>query len=170
MSDVLVVADHRRGDLRDVSYELVTAGRDLADDLGGDLHAAVISGDTESFAERLNRDGVDAIHTVADGEEFNHDVYVQAVEALYDDLGPTAVVAPNSVNGLDYVPAVATRLDLPLVTDAVDFGYDDGLEVTREMYGSKVETTVEVAEEPFVLTIRGGEWPAAEAAGDATVE
>jgi electron transfer flavoprotein alpha subunit len=170
MSDVLVVADHRRGDLRDVSYELVTAGRDLADDLGGDLHAAVISGDTEEFAEKLNRDGVDAIHTVADGEEFNHDVYVQAVEALYDDLDPTAVIAPNSVNGLDYVPAVATRLDLPLVTDAIDFGYDDGLEVTREMYGSKVETTVEVAEEPFVLTIRGGEWPAAESAGDATVE
>ena len=39
---VLAVADHRRGQLRDVSYELVTAGRELADALGGDLHVAVV--------------------------------------------------------------------------------------------------------------------------------
>jgi electron transfer flavoprotein alpha subunit len=170
MSDVLAVVDHRRGELRDVSYELVTAGRELADDLGGDLAVAVISGDVDGFADDLSRKGVDTIYTVAEGEEFNHDVYVQAVEALYDDLGPTAVLAPNSVNGLDYVPAVANRLDIPLVTDAIDFGYDGTLEVTREMYGSKVETTVEVDEEPFAVSIRGGEWEAAEADGDVTVE
>ncbi|MFB6194065.1 MAG: electron transfer flavoprotein subunit alpha/FixB family protein, partial [Halobaculum sp.] len=87
---VLVVADHRRGELRDVSFEALRAGRELADDLGGELHVAVVSGDTERFAERLNRAGVDAIHTVSEGEEFNHDVYVQAVAAIYDDLAPTA--------------------------------------------------------------------------------
>jgi len=27
MSDVLVVSEHRRGELRDVSYEAITAGR-----------------------------------------------------------------------------------------------------------------------------------------------
>ncbi|OYR87585.1 electron transfer flavoprotein subunit alpha, partial [Halorubrum distributum] len=48
--------------------------------------------------------------------------------------------------------------------------YDDGLTVTREMYGSKVETTVDVAGDRFVLTVRGGEWPPAEGVGDATVE
>ncbi|MFB6269763.1 MAG: electron transfer flavoprotein subunit alpha/FixB family protein, partial [Halobacterium sp.] len=143
MSDVLVVADHRRGDLRDVSFELLTAGRELADDAGGDLHAAVVGGDVESFADELNREGVDAVHTVAHGEEFNHDVYVQAVAALADELDPEFLVVPNSVNGLDYAPAVASRLGRPYVSDAIGLDYADGtLEVTREMYGSKVETTV----------------------------
>jgi electron transfer flavoprotein alpha subunit len=168
--DVLAVADHRRGDLRDVSFQLLTAGRELADDLGGDLHVAVISGDVDSFADQLAREGVDTIHTVSEGEEFNHDVYVQAVEALFDELAPTALLAPNSVNGLDYVPAIATRLDVPLTTDAVDLTYDGSLEVTREMYGSKVETTVEVTATPFAVSIRGGEWPAAEPGGDAEIE
>jgi len=169
-SDVLVVADHRRGDLRDVSLELLTAGRDLADAAGGDLHAAVISGDVESFADDLNREGVDRIHTVEYGEEFNHDVYAQAVTALVEDLGPEFLVVPNSVNGLDYAPAVASRLDRPYVSDAVGLDYADGtLEVTREMYGSKVETTVDVAEGPFAVSIRGGEWPPAEGVGDAEV-
>jgi electron transfer flavoprotein alpha subunit len=169
MTDVLAVAEHRRGDLRDVSYELITAGRQLADAAGGDLHLAVIAGDVEHFAEDLNREGVDAIHTVAEGEEFNHDVYAQAVEALYDDLSPSFLLAPNSVNGLDYAPAIANRLDLPLVSDVVDLAYDGGLTATREMYGGKLETTVDVAEPPVAVTIRGAEWPAAEADGDAEI-
>jgi len=168
-SDVLAVAEHRRGELRDVSYELLTAGRELADATGGDLHVAIISGDTERFADELNREGVDYVHTVSEGEEFNHDVYAQAVEALHAELDPEVLVMANSVNGLDYAPAVANRLDLSLATDAVGFEYDGGLEVTREMYGSKVETTVAVGGDRQAVTIRGAEWPAAEGVGDAEI-
>ncbi|WP_254531834.1 electron transfer flavoprotein subunit alpha/FixB family protein [Natrinema gelatinilyticum] len=170
MSDVLAVADHRRGDLRDVSYELITAGRDLADETGGDLHIAVISGIVDDFADKLNRDGVDAIHTVSHGEEFNHDVYTQAVTQLYDELAPQYVLTPNSVNGLDYAPAVANQLDLPVVTDTIGLETDgETLIATREMYGGKVETTNEL-EGDAVVTIRGAEWPAAEGTGDAAIE
>jgi electron transfer flavoprotein alpha subunit len=168
MSDVLAVADHRRGSLRDVSYELVTAGRELAGD-DGELHVAVVSGDVDRFAEQLDLEGVDVVHTVDYGEEFNHDVYAQTVEQLYADVEPGVILLPNSVNGLDYAPAVANSLSLPLVTDAIAVDVDDGLEVTREMYGSKVETTIEVDAEPVVLTARGGEWPAAETAGSAEI-
>ncbi|AGB30321.1 electron transfer flavoprotein subunit alpha [Natrinema pellirubrum DSM 15624] len=170
MTDVLAVADHRRGELRDVSYEIITAGRQLADETGGDLHLAVISGTVDEFAEKLNREGVDAIHTVSHGEEFNHDVYSQAITQLYDELAPQFVVTPNSVNGLDYAPAVANELDLPIVTDTVDLETDgETLIATREMYGGKVETTNEL-EGDAVVTIRGAEWPAAEGTGDAAIE
>ncbi|WP_435334120.1 electron transfer flavoprotein subunit alpha/FixB family protein [Haloarchaeobius sp. TZWWS8] len=171
MSDILVVAEHRRGELRDVSFELVTAGRELADATGGELHVAVISGDVDTFAEQLSLDGVDTIHTVAEGEEFNHDVYTQVIEQLYDDIGPQFVVMPNSVNGLDYAPAVANRLDLPYVSDLVSMELDgDTLSAHREMYGGKVETTTTVPAEHVALSVRPGEWPATEDAGDAAVE
>ena len=169
MSDVLAVAEHRRGDLRDVSLELITAGRDLADAQGGDLHLAVIGGDAEGFAGELNREGVDAIHAVDDGNEFNHDVYVQAVEQLFDEIGAGTLLLPNSVNGLDYAPAVAERLDVPLVTDAIDLAHEDGLSVTREMYASKVATTVDVDAAEVVVTVRPAEWPKAEGEGSADV-
>ncbi|OYR53750.1 electron transfer flavoprotein subunit alpha/FixB family protein [Halorubrum halodurans] len=171
MSDVLVVSEHRRGELRDVSLELLTAGRELADALGGDLHVAVVAGDVDRFADELNRPGVDRIHAVENGEEFDHTVYAAAVETLVGEVDPTAVLAPNSVNGLDYAPAVAERLALPLVTDVLGFEYDadDGLTVTREMYGSKVETSVAVDGDRFCLTVRGGEFVPAEGVGDAEV-
>ncbi|MFC7141117.1 electron transfer flavoprotein subunit alpha/FixB family protein [Halosimplex aquaticum] len=167
---VLAVAEHRRGELRDVSHQLITAGRELADAVGSELHVAVVSGDVERFGEDLNREGVDVVHTVDHGEEFNHDVYVQAVEALATDLDPAYLLLPHTVNGLDYAPAVAERLGYPLVTDAVDLAVDGALEVTREMYGSKVETTIEVESRPAAVTVRPAEWPGAPSGGDAVVE
>jgi electron transfer flavoprotein alpha subunit len=168
--DVLAVAEHRQGSLRDVSYEVVSAGRDLADSVGGELHLTVVGGDVDAFADELNVEGVDAIHTVDEGEDFNHDVYTQAVEAVYGSVDPRYLVAPNTVNGLDYVPAVAQSLDLPLITDAVDVNQNGHLEATREMYGSKVETTVALDANRAAVTIRPAEWPAAGGAGDAAVE
>ncbi|WP_436925574.1 electron transfer flavoprotein subunit alpha/FixB family protein [Halosimplex amylolyticum] len=167
---VLAVAEHRRGELRDVSHQLITAGRDLADAVGSELHVAVVSGDVERFGEDLNREGVDAVHTVDHGEEFNHDVYVQAVEALATDLDPAYLLLPHTVNGLDYAPAAAERLGYPLVTDAVGLAVDGALEVTREMYGSKVETTIEIESQPAAVTVRPAEWPGAPSGGDAVVE
>ena len=170
MSDVLAVTEHRRGELRDVSHELVTAGRELADATGGGLHLAVISGDVGGYAGKLDHEDVDTIHTVDFGEEFNHDVYVQATEALYDAVGPQYVLAPNTVNGLDYAPAVAQRLGIPLVTDVTGMEVNGGLSVTREFYAGKTEGDVDVAGDRAVVTIRPGEWPAAKGVGDATIE
>ncbi|WP_254839952.1 electron transfer flavoprotein subunit alpha/FixB family protein [Natronomonas marina] len=167
---VLAVAEHRRGEVRDVSFELVTAGRRLADDLGTDLSLLVVGGDVDGFAEDLNRDGVDTIYTVDEGEEFNHGVYTQAIEQLHAELDPTALVTPNSVNALDYAPAVAESLDIPLVTDVIDFEADGTVEVTREQYGGKVETTYDVDADQYAITIRPAEWPKAEETGDAAIE
>jgi electron transfer flavoprotein alpha subunit len=170
MSDVLAVAEHRRGDIRDVSFEVVTAGRELADATGGDLHLAVINGDVDAFAEALDRDGVDAIHTVDHGEEFNHGVYAQVLEQLADDLDAQYLVAPHTVNGLDYAPAVAQTLGYPLVTDAVGIDTSDGLTVTRELYNGKTEAGVAVEGDRAFVTVRPGEWEPTEDDGGAAIE
>jgi electron transfer flavoprotein alpha subunit len=171
MTDVLAIADHRRGELRDISFELVTAGRELANETGGDLHVAIISGNTEHFAEQLRLEGVDTVHTVDHGEEFNHDVYAQVVTQLFDAVEPQFLLMPNSVNGLDYAPAVANRLDLAYVSDVVDVGVDGStLTATREMYSGKVETTTAVEAEQVAVSIRGAEWPTTGDTGDGAVE
>ncbi|WP_336337572.1 electron transfer flavoprotein subunit alpha/FixB family protein [Haloarcula brevis] len=167
---VLAIAEHRRGELRLVSLEQLAAGRDLVDDLGGELHTAVIGGDVETFGAKLNREGVDTVHTVDVGEEFNHDVYTQVVTQLAEEVEPTVLLMPNSVNGLDYAPAVANRLDRPLVTDVVGVDAEDGLTATRELYGSKVETTIDVHAEQAAVTVRPAEWPTIETDGDAAIE
>jgi electron transfer flavoprotein alpha subunit len=167
---VLAVAEHRRSDLRDISFELIAAGRELAEALDTELELAIIGGDVERFAEKLNRDGVETIHTVADSEEYNHGIYVPAIEQLHAAVEPTVLLLPNTINGLDHAPAIASSLELPLVTDAIAIDADDGIAVTREQYGGKVETVYEVDAEQCAVTIRPTEWPAAENTGEASIE
>ncbi len=169
MSDVLVVAEHRDGDIRDVSYQLISAGRELAADTGGRVHLAVLGGDAEAIADDLTRAGVDQIHAVPHEESFNHDLYVNGLMALVEQETPQFIVAPNSVNGLDYAPAVAAELDWPIVTDAIALAHTGSLTVTREMYGSKVQTDLTVTDTNAVITVRSTEWEPAEAAGDAPI-
>ncbi len=88
---------------------------------------------------------------------------------MTEELDPTVLLMPNSVNGLDYAPAVANRLDRPLVTDVVDIDAEDGLTATRELYGSKAETTIDVHADQAAVTIRPAEWPT-ETDGDAAIE
>jgi electron transfer flavoprotein alpha subunit len=80
------------------------------------------------------------------------------------------LLLPHTVNGLDYAPAVASRLGRPLVSDAIDLAVEDELVVTRELYGSKVETTVAVGTDRVAVTVRPAEWPNAEGTGDARIE
>jgi electron transfer flavoprotein alpha subunit len=167
---VLAIAEHRQGELRDVSYEIVSAGRELTDFTGGELDLAVIGGDVDAHADALNLEGVRTIYTVDEGDEFNHDVYVQAVEQLVEEVDPDHVLMPHSVNGWDYAPALANRVGRPIVTDTIGFQLDGSLEIVREMYGSKVETILEVNADKTAITVRPGEWDATEAGGDASVE
>ena len=170
MSDVLAVAEHRRGELRAVSLELITTGRDLADHTGGRLHVAVVGGDVDAYADSLSCEGVDVVQTIDEGEEFNHDIYVQTLTQLATDLDPQVLLVPHTVNGMDYAPALATALDRPLVTDAVALEYADHLTATRELYGGKVEGTIEVGADRALVTVRPAEWPAATGTGDASIE
>lgn len=170
MSDVLAVAEHRRGELRDVSFEVITASRELADATGGEVHLAVISGDVDAFADELDLEGVDLIHTVEEGEEFNHGVYTQTLTQLVEGCEPRYVVTPHTVNGLDYAPAVAQEIEYPLVTDVIGLDTSDGLAITRELYNGKTEAEVTVGSDHALITVRPGEWPPAEGDGSATIE
>ncbi|WP_144906127.1 electron transfer flavoprotein subunit alpha/FixB family protein [Halobellus captivus] len=167
---VLAVAEHRNGEIRDVSFELITAGRELAEDRGEPLHVVVIGNPVDHFASELNLDGVDTVHTFDRNEEFNHNVYLQVIVQLVDAIDPSTILLPHTSNSLDFAPALAVRLNRPIVTDVVSIKTEDGLIVTREMYGSKVETTIGIRSDRSVITIRPSEWDPTIAPGKAAVE
>src|SRR5207237_8479467 len=73
---VLVVAEHLRGQVRDVTFELIAAGREL----GGPLAVAVIGADPGAL--NVNRAGVDdVVHVQVEQAEFENDVYQHPLEA-----------------------------------------------------------------------------------------
>jgi electron transfer flavoprotein alpha subunit len=164
---VLVVGEHLRGEWRPITHELVSAAKEL----DGPVTLAVIAKDPASLAERVNVEGVDEIVTVkVDAEEFENDVYQQALEALVGERKPKVTLLGFTVNSMAFGPAVAVKLGLGFASVVFAVRNDSGsLVAERAFYGSKVHGELEFPGEQVVLLLRPTTWPPAEGQGSATV-
>ncbi len=164
---VLVVAEHLRGQIRDVTRELITAGREL-----GPVTVAVIAQDPGSLVDSVNLDGVTEIVTVTIGAgEFDNDTYQTAVEALIADRKPRVTLLGFTVNSMGYGPAAAVKLGLGFASDVHGIALEgDAVVATRSFYGSKVNAELEFpGAEGVMLLLRPTVWSPAEGVGDASV-
>jgi electron transfer flavoprotein alpha subunit len=163
---VLVVAEHLQGRVRDVTFELVSAAREL----GGPVAVAVIASDPASFD--VAREGVDeVVHIRVDQEEFENDVHQAALESLVAERRPDVVLLGFTVNSMGYGGAVAAKLDLGFASDVFAVARDgDSLVVTRAFYGAKVHGEVEFPNGgPVLLLLRPTAWAPAPAGGSPTI-
>ena len=163
---ILVVAEHLRGRLRDVTRELVSAAREL----GGSVAVAVIARNPEAFDLAL--EGVDEVIRVrVDAEEFENDLYQQAVETLIAERSPEVVLMGFTVNSMGYGPALAVKLGLGFASDVHRLAREgENVIATRSFYGGKVHADLELpGDRPAVLLLRPTTWEPADAPGDPTV-
>lgn len=172
MSGVLVIAEARRGELREVSLELLTAARDVVEPAGGRLTVAVIGAGAERFAAALGADGVDEVLTVAaPGEEFEAHVWQRALEALIDSEQPALILAGHTIDSLGFAPATAAHRALGFATDVTAISWNGALRARRGAYGEKLHAELEFpGKECTLLTVRPGIFkPAAAGNGSAPV-
>lgn len=166
---VLVIAETRRGELREVSLELVGPARELASASGGRVAAAVIGADAQRFASELAVEGVDEVLTVAAPcEHFEAHVWQRAVEKLIESERPTLVLAGHTIDSMGFAPAVAARLGLGFATDVTSVWWQDGPRVRRGAYGEKLQAELEFpGKQCTLVTVRPGLFAAVRAAGSA---
>ena len=162
---VLIVAEHLRGELRPITLELIAAAKELQ----GPAAVAVIAKDPSALADAVDVEGVDEILSVkVDQEEFENDVYQQALEQLIQQRQPWLTLLGFTVNSMGYGPAVATKLGLGFASDVFALRDEGGLVATRAFYGSKVHAEVEFpGHDRVMLLLRPTAWPPAEGAGSA---
>jgi electron transfer flavoprotein alpha subunit len=164
---VLVVAEHQRGEVREVTRELVTA----ASELGSPVTVVLIARDPDLLARQVDLDGVDEIVTVSVAqEEFEPDVYRDALATVIAQVAPEVVLMPFSVNAMSYGAAVAAKLGLGFASDVFAARRDDGgLVATRAFYGGKVFADLEFDQPQTLLLLRAGTWPPATQPGNAAI-
>ena len=165
MSGVVVVAESRRGELREVSLELISAASAVAQEMGEPLSVAVIGSDCAKFAGALAADGVSEVLTVqAPGDGFEADLWAAAVEGLIDAESPSLVMLGHTIDSMGFAPAVAARRGLGFASDVVAVGWSDGLRVRRGAYGDKLIAELEFPGKTCsIVTVRPGIFPPATA-------
>jgi electron transfer flavoprotein alpha subunit len=173
-ANVLVFAESRGTELRKVALEAVTAGRRLADALGGAEVHALLAGPpgVGAKAAQLGQHGADVVLVCehAGFARYAREAIAATVAGRAKD-GYRAVLLPFSAQGRDLGPRVAARLDAPIVADIIDFSVaGDSITVKHPGYANKVIITLAVSGSPAVLSLRPAAFTPAQNAKAARTE
>jgi electron transfer flavoprotein alpha subunit len=166
---VLVVGEIGADGLRPVSLEVLTAGRQVADALGGPLTALVMGAGVGEAAREFGATGVDRV-LVADDEGLRGLTTEGATAVLtrvIRETGPAVVLIPGTTAGRDYAPRVAARLGVGLAADCVEFAVEEGaLVAVRPVLGGRVQTAVRFGGgRPQMATVRPASFEPAAGSG-----
>lgn len=151
----LVVAEHRHGVIRPMTFELVTA----AQGHDGEVVVVVIAPETAQLAAQLQLAGIDRVITVASIDiEYESDVYLAVCEALVREQRPDLVLAGFTPDGMGFGPGLAARLGAGFVGDVFGLRLDGGaLVATRGLFGGRVHADVEFpGHDTVVALVRPG--------------
>ena len=160
MNTVLAVLEQRDGVLRNVSQEVVTGARRLADALGGTVEALVLGAGSVKGVDRLGGFGADKVLTVTNAAFGTYAPEAQS-EVIADRVkagGYRAVVFAASATGKDLAPRVAARLGVALAQDITDLAVEGGqggaVTVIRPVYAGKALLKLKLTGRVAVLSLR----------------
>ena len=117
--NVMVFCETDKGKVIDLSKELLSSGKKLAQKLNVKLDALVLGSDIQDISNQISKYGVDNIY-IADDKRlypFLNLPYSKIVSAVIDEQKPQIVLFGASSIGRDLAPRVASTLQCGLTAD-----------------------------------------------------
>jgi electron transfer flavoprotein alpha subunit len=143
---VWVFAEQRQGAIKNVAYELISRGRELADTLKTEL-CAVCLGYNIAEVDKLITHGADKVYLVdspdlADNQE---DYLTHSLLNLIKEHKPEIVLAGATALGRSFFPRVAAILNTGLTADCTGLDIDTEKRLllqTRPTFGGNIMATI----------------------------
>jgi len=155
---VMIIAEQRDGDIRKISYELVSEGRRLADASGQGLSVILLGSNIKDKAAVLGYYGADKILVADDPrlERYTTDAYSSVIAELVKANDPEILLLGASSQGKDLASRLSARLGVGLAQDCTSFAIEDGrLTAIRPIYAGKVYAKVTFSDNrPQMATAR----------------
>jgi len=165
MKELFVLAEHRQGELRDVTFEMLTKGKEISQKINAELTAVLLGHNVKELAERL-ADYAKKVLTIDDTrlENFNAETYQTVLSHLISERKPLLTLIGHTGFGVDLAPSLATQLNVPLATDCIDMDFEtERLVVIRQVYGGKVNVKAVLRKsESYIVTLRPATFEAQE--------
>ena len=163
---VLTLVEHDGEELAETSLEMLTLARDLADQTGESISAAMFGG--EDLAPELGEYGVETAF-VCEGdlaETYAPEARADALGVLLDDLDPSAIVGGGTDTVHEVLAHLSAKRDLAMASNTVEIETDgETCEITRQRWGGSLLEDATMAGETKVFTTPDHELPI-EAVGD----
>lgn len=170
---VWIVAEQREGAFRKISFELASAARKLADELGEEVSAVLLGSGVEGIAGELGKYGVDKVY-VGDSpvfEPYTTDAHAIAVAKIVKEKDAAILLLGASAQGKDLASRLVGKLATGLATDCTALRLDGGkLVAIRPMYAGKCYGEVVISSFPQMASLRPNVFAAVENAKAGAVE
>jgi electron transfer flavoprotein alpha subunit len=173
MAGVWVIAEHRDGAFRKITFEAASAAKTVADGLGVEVTAVVLGGGLEAACADLGKYGVAKVLYAdsADLNVYSTEGYAAAVADLAKSGAPDVIIFGASMQGKDLAGRLAAKLDTSVAVDCTALKVDGGkLIATRPIYAGKIYADVLVTGAPQIATLRPNVFDVVETGGSAAVE
>ncbi len=158
--NVWIFAQAQRGKVSPTAYELLTAGRKLADELGEKLCAVLVGFEVAPFAQDLIEHGADRVYVCDDPalENYLDDTYARILTDMVRTYKPNKFLLPATNMGRALSAKTAVFVGTGLTADATDVSIhtDDGqLYATRPTFGGNLMATITCAKtRPEMCSLR----------------
>lgn len=172
MRTILVVAEHRSGELRPVTLELIAGAQTLKQGADDQVVVAVIGAEADKFVPALSVEGVNEVVVVKTGSaDFDPDFFESAVSGLIEARKPAVVMLPHTVDSLGYAATLASKGGHGFATDVFKLEYDGAdLVATRGGYNQKVNVEVDFpGKSCVVVAVRANVYKPLEGSGSPAV-
>ena len=151
------MVEHRDGVLNRASWEAIAAAQQVA---GTDPLTIAMLGSAETVAAEIATAGVGDVHVVGDPalEMYTPDGYLAALGHVIAAVKPRVTMLAHTYQARDFAPALAARLNWPLITDVIGIaGGAAGTMFVRQMFQGKLVAEVRpVGDGPFLVTVQIG--------------
>ncbi len=170
-NNLIVYCEYDEGRVADVSLELLTKGRVLADKLGVKLEALVIGDKLDGIEEQIFPYGADVVYKVEDKRlyPYTSNPHAAVLINLFREIKPQICLMGATCIGRDLGPRVSSCLHSGLTADCTSLEIGDhkdaktGKEYTNLLYqirpafgGNIVATIVNPECRPQMATVREG--------------
>ena len=147
---VLVFSDDKR-----LCLELLSKGKELADELNKKVSTVIVGKDKDSLAEEYISHGADQVFIVeADIDNFKAEEYAEILEKIIDENSLEIVLIGSNKNGKELAPRLAARLETGCVTDCTNlYLKDKKLTVERIVYSGNAISVEQFASKPNIATV-----------------
>ncbi|MFQ3579303.1 MAG: electron transfer flavoprotein subunit alpha/FixB family protein [Bacteroidales bacterium] len=171
MNNIFVYLEIEEGVVADVSLELLTKGKSLADTLQCKLEAIAITNDTSKIADTIFPYGVDILHVAQDKRLAPYQTlpHTKIVTELFKQEQPQIALFGATSIGRDLAPRVASALLCGLTADCTSLEIGEYTDVkTKQEYknllyqirpafgGNIIATIVNPETKPQMATVREG--------------
>lgn len=153
--DIFVVAEHLKGEIADVTYELLGKAKALSS--GGQVVCVLLGSGMREATGKLG--AADKV-IYAEHEQlanFNPESYSAALSEIIGQHKPNLTLIANTSMGMDLAAALSAKQNLPLVAYAVDVAIEEGNVVaTSQLYGGKMNTESVLEGDSVIVSILAG--------------